>query len=70
MVHGNAHINDEYLVYFPEGFTAQIDGEASFKWVYEPGHFAKIDLRGMPRLKHYHFKFTIREKSPLPDPTP
>jgi hypothetical protein len=63
-VHGDAHIDDEYLVSFPDGYTAEIDGTAWFKWVYEPGHFAKVDLGGSPRQGHYHFKFTIKKKTP------
>ena len=63
-VHGDTHIDDEYSVGFPDGYTADIDGVARFKWVDEPGHFAKIDLGGLPRSGHYRFKFTIREKTP------
>ena len=61
-VHGNAHISDEYLIKFPEGWTADIQGETSFQWVYEEGHFAKIDLSGLPRGKRYDIQFTIRKK--------
>jgi hypothetical protein len=64
LVHGDAHISDAYLVSFPAGFTADIDGETWFKWVYEPGHFAKIDLSSLPRHGHYHFKFTVRKQTP------
>jgi hypothetical protein len=63
-VHGSAHIYDEYVVSFPDGFTAAIDGEASFKWVYEEGHLAKIDLSDMPRDKQYRIKFTFKKKTP------
>ena len=63
-VHGSAHIVDEYVVSFPDGFTAEIDGEASFKWVYEEGHLAKIDLSGLPRDKEYRIKFTFKKKTP------
>jgi hypothetical protein len=63
-VHGSAHIYDEYVVSFPDGFTAQIDGEASFKWVYDEGHLAKIDLSGLSRDKRYGITFTIKKKAP------
>ena len=62
--HGSAHIYDEYVVNFPDGFTAEIDGEASFKWVFEEGHLAKIDLSGLPRDKQYRIKFTFKKKTP------
>ena len=64
VVHGSSHISDEYLVGFPEGFTAEIDGEASFKWVYEPGHFAKVDLSGLSRGTNHRIKFTFKKKTP------
>lgn len=63
VVHGSAHIDDEYLVYFPEGYTAGIDSDAPFKWVYDEGHFAKVDLGGLPRDKHYQVKFVMKKKT-------
>ena len=63
VVHGDAHIDDEYIVQFPDGYTAEIAGLAPFKWVYEPGHLAKVDLTGLPRVGHYHIRFTIKKKA-------
>ncbi len=63
-VHGSAHIDDEYLVGFPTNYTAKIDSEAPFKWVYDQGGFAKIDLGGLARNQHYQAKFILIKKSP------
>jgi hypothetical protein len=63
-VHGSAHISDEYLVSVPEGFIAEIDGEASFKWFDETGHTAQVDLSGLPRGAQHRIKFTFKKKTP------
>jgi hypothetical protein len=63
VVHGSAHIDDEYLVSIPEGYTAEIQGDAPFKWVYEEGHFAKVDLEGLPRDEHHRVKFVLKRKT-------
>lgn len=64
IVHGSSHITDAYLVSFPENYTAEITSDATFNWVYDEGHFAQIELSGLPRNQHHQARFTIRPKKP------
>ena len=60
VVHGDVHINDQYLVSFPDGYTAEIDSDAPFKWVDDHYHAAQVDFRESPRDTDYRMKFTFK----------
>lgn len=64
VVHGSAHIDDEYIVTFPTNYTAEIESDAGFKWVYDEGHLAKVDLQNLPRNQPCQAKFILKKKRP------
>lgn len=64
VVHGSVHISDEYIITFPTNYTAEIDGDAGFKWVYDEGHLAKVDFQNVPRDQTCSAKFTLKRKNP------
>jgi hypothetical protein len=62
-VHGDAGTSDEYLIRFSKEYTADIESNAHFKWVYDKGHIAKVDLGGLPQHEHQVVNFILRKKS-------
>jgi hypothetical protein len=64
MVHGDSHITDAYFVNFPANYTAEIASNAPFKWIYDEGHFAQIELSGLPPNIRQQAKFKIKPKAP------
>ena len=61
IVHGSNHIHDGYSVSFPENYTAEIEGDGSFKDVYENGRVASMDLSGAPYKEHYRVTFVFKK---------
>jgi hypothetical protein len=64
VVHGGAHIEEAYGITLPTNYTAEIQSDAGFKWVYDEGHFAEVDFQDLPRNHACQAKFILKKKDP------
>ena len=63
-VHGDAHIIDEYVIRLPDGYTAEIEGAAWQKSVFEAGYIASADVRDQPREGAMPSNFQVQTHAP------